>query len=229
LSTRLQTELLESNRPSGLRAKYRIPDEKKIITYLSVKNSFASDTAHAADSLSAAIADGRIKDTVLLIRTSPWEDSSVILKRYETDPHIRVQVAAPDGFDAVGDEMWLEHAVTLRQSDLVIMGSVTSAVHQTAVWGIPTILNDGTSLNQDCGPFSPDNCERLDLNNFYSAGLPVAHSAAQLCELAAELLEQPERAMGPMCRIAADWDSQNPNYVDDFMTTLNDTVKSNRR
>ena len=223
--TRIQTDLLRATGGYNIREALDIPGDARIVTYLSVINSGAAETTPAVDALASAVESGRIRNAVIVLRTSPWEDPSGLLRRYGNDPHVRVQVGAGGQFDRAGDQNLAEHARTMRESSVVIMGSITSSVHQTAVWGIPTILNNTELRPMPDDAYSPTFYEEVDLNEFFSAGLPVAHSLEELCDLVAAHLEEPGLNADVWARIASDWDYQNESYVEDFLRLVDGALR----
>ena len=225
LMTRLQTELLAVCPGPDLRARLGIPPRLKIVTYFSVINSLAADTAPAVDALAAAVEDGRLRDTAIVLRTSPAEDPGELIERYKNSPHVWVQVGAWQEFDRSGGSVFADHARAIRECDVLVMGSLTSAIFQTTVWGIPVVLNSTELHDYPWDARRPSTPEAVDALGFFSAGLPVAHSLPELIELVQARLKDPELGRASSARIAAEWDYQDPQYAANVLALVDGTAE----
>lgn len=218
LSTRLQTECLQSGVPE-IRPQFRLDSDAKIVTYLSVLNSAASETIPAVRYLAGQLAIAYPK-AAIVVRTSPWEDAGLIIDAFRYAPNVRVQNTALQRFDSPGIEVLAAHAALCRSSSVVIMGSPTSSLFQTCVWGVPTIVNDAT-LRPEAGlALSPADLERADPSGLLAAGMPVAHSLDDLVTLTLAFLRNPDHKRETWAKIAAEWDYQVPDYVERFLRVV---------
>lgn len=219
LTTRLQSEILSSDAGFDTRASLGIPERARIVTYLSVVNYETSETFAAVDALASAVRSGELPDTVIVLRTSPWEDATEARARYGGNPHVRVQDSGARPLGAAGTEALAEHASMLRASTVLIMGSFTSSVFQAAVWGVPTILNRAERK----GPpelIAPFAHEEDDPSGTISAGLPLAWSLGELLRLTKAYLANPGMHDDVWDRIGRDWDYQDDDYVEHFLRLL---------
>jgi hypothetical protein len=220
LTTRLQSEILSSGSHFDIRASLDIPDEERIVTYLSVENYETANTFAAVDALAAAARSGQLDKAVIVLRTSPWEDATAALTRYRDNPHVRVQDSATRSFDGPGTEALAEHASLVRASTVLIMGSITSSLFSAAVWAVPTIHNRAErSVFAEMLEPTPLG-EKEDPSGLILAGLPVTHALDELVQLTSAYLTTPGMHDQVWDRIARDWDYQDPDYVHKFASLI---------
>jgi hypothetical protein len=223
LTTRLQSEILSRADDGYIRSSLNIREDQTVVTYMSVVNYETADTFKAVDSLASAVEDGTLPDVVIVLRTTPWEDTGPALKRYQDNPYVRVQEGNKYALDAPGTSALKDHSTLLRASALMIMGSITSSVFATAVWGVPTVLNRAgrTADAEDVHPMERE--DEDDPGGMVTSGLPVARSTDELIQLTQAHLNNPGMNEQVWKRIASDWDYQNDDYVADFRNLLSDS------
>jgi hypothetical protein len=214
---RLYEDLIKRGHNYNVRIRFQIPPGLRIITYLSISKVGYQDLIPTIDYLLECIESGQIKNAVLLLRPSPWEDSTEIEKRYGSRDGIRIQAVPKGGFDAPGNYHQIEYIETLRQSSVVVMSAITGAVLQTCLLEIPTIANLVQISKYGVEGISPQSAENWDPLNIFKAGLPAAHSFEELVGLINSYLGDPQKDRDVWKRIADAWDYRNPRYVEDFM------------
>jgi hypothetical protein len=220
VSTRMQEDLIEEETDQNLHERLGIPPDRPIVTYFSVINSAATASIPAVDALSAAVGNGRLNGAAIVVRPSPVEDNGPLMQRYENDPNVWVQNTGAHEFDGAGSKFFAEHAVIVKESDILILGSLTSAQFQSAVWGVRTILNATELEDYPTDAYKPTVYEDVDLAGFFSSGLAVAHDFDELCDLTVRYLDDPSEGLAACSHIARDWDYQNENYIEDFLQLI---------
>ena len=219
--TRLQEDLMAAAGPGvALRERIGIPAGRPIVTYFSVVNSSATETVPAVDALAAAARDGRLSDAAILLRPSPAEDAGRLARRYENNPHVWVQDTCAHEFDGAGPGFFTDHAWTVKESSVLVLGSLTSALYQAAAWGVPIVLNATKLRRYPDDAYSPASGLDTDFCGFISAGLAVARSLDELCVLTEAHLIDPAHGKAACGQIARDWDYRNAGYVEELLRMI---------
>lgn len=225
---RLYEDLIKRRHNYNFRNQFQIPPSLNIITYLSIFRQGYQDLIPTIDYLLECIDSGQIKDSVLLLRPSPWEDSTELEERYGTCDGIRIQSVPKGGFDAPGNYRQIQYIETLRQSSVVVMSAITGAVLQSCLLGIPTIANVVQISEYAVEGVSPQSFWKRDPLNMFKAGLPAAHSLEELLGLINGYLDDPQKDRDIWKRIADEWDYRNPRYVEDFMGLIEGVAPDGR-
>ena len=107
--------------------------------------------------------------------------------------------------------------MTLINSAVVVLNSMTVSINQTAVWGVPTIINATELSKYRENSYSPQGFVANDNTGMFSLGLPYASSLDEMCDLVAGYLNQPDKDAAMLRQIADYWDYQSEDYVDMFI------------
>jgi hypothetical protein len=206
-----------------LHERYGIPRDKRIVTYLSIWRLGFLDMFPSIDYLLAAIESDRLKDVVILIRTSPWEDPTEILLAYGARENVRVQVSGNDQKpDFAGTAHQLEYAETMRQSDVVVASTTTTPIFLACRFGRPSIANMVELSEYPAEGLRPSTLEKADALGFFEDGLPAAHSLDELVDLVDVYLKNPRSNEVTWRRIGSSWDYGEPEHVRMFLGLLPD-------
>ncbi len=228
ISNRYYSSLASEERDGGLRQRLRIGSDARILYYLSVAKAYYTDLLPALDHLLDAIKNGRLADTVIVIRAAPGDDVDVLRRRYGEDPRMRIQIAGPKSVGMVDcpdftkdvDAEHVEFVETLRDSAVVVMSATTSAFLHAATFGIPTIANVAELSAYPTWSVSPRRNVAWDGMGMFAMGLPVARTLDQLVDKVAERFADPNKDEAVWERILEQWDYQNERYVDDFLDVV---------
>ena len=224
-ANRLCEKLLRQGGSYKVRERLEIPSHVRIITYLSIWRLGYLDLLPTIDYLLESIESGRIRDAILVLRPSPWEDFTEILARYGNRPSIRLQLVQSNGqFDSGGTDYLFEYVETLRQSSVVVMSATTGALLQTCLLRVPAIANLVELSEYPREGFSPLALEKTDSFDLFKTGLPAAHSLEELVWMINEYLEHREKDRDVWKRILDEWDYQNENYIEDFVGLIEGRV-----
>jgi hypothetical protein len=212
LMSRYQEQLLNKAGQTKFQDILGIDNDSKIITYFAVDNSSSNNSERILETLIGLVhelGDGYI----LVVREAPKpcepsepEATDSIENVIFRSPDMNQWIEAPE-------EFWLEHALSLRDSELVVFGTFTSGIYQAAVWGTPIVINaiDQSGVST---PLSPSQCINDNVGGLAEAGVVYASTYDELAEVSREAVLNPSEARSKSAVIGELWDYSESEYIE---------------
>jgi hypothetical protein len=212
LMSRYQEQLLNKSDRTKFQDLLGIDSDSKIVTYFAVDNSSSNNSQRILETLTGLV-DELGDGYVLVVREAP--KSCEPSESDPTDSDGKVLFRSPDmnQWIEAPEEFWLEHALSLRDSELVVFGTFTSGIYQAAVWGTPIVINaiDQSGIST---PLSPSQAVRDDYAGLTKAGVIYASTYDELADVTLEAVLNPAEGISKSAVIGELWDYSESEYID---------------
>jgi len=208
--SRYQEQLLAEAEGKTFHDLLGVARDVKIVSYFAIDNY---ESREAVETLSTLLVE-LDSEYVLVVRGLQTDRRDFDSGENAPLPGVLFRSPVMTDWGVVPDEFWLEHAFTLRDSEVVVFGTLTSGLYQAVVWGTPIIINGIDPEGSSSRPLGPAQAIEDDLAGLVSAGVDHAHSYDELKGVVRDVLVSPTAAKSMAEEIAQLWDYRDPEFVE---------------